>query len=124
VTDRNSGKVDDLNMDSEVAITMQSSNKFVSLSGTASIVEDQAKINELWREVWKVWFPEGKESESVILLRIEPTRGEYWDNSGLNGVKYLLKAGKAYLQGTKPETDAAINASVSLSSHPGITHRG
>ena len=114
VTDRNSGKIADLMLDKEVAVTMQSSSKFVSLSGIASPVDDRAKLNELWSEAWKVWFPEGKASDSIVLLRIEPTRGEYWDNSGLNGVKYLLKAGKAYLQGKRPETDVAINASVSL----------
>jgi general stress protein 26 len=114
VTDRHSGKIADLAIDTEVAITMQSSRKFVSLSGTASTVDDQAKLDELWSEAWKVWFPEGKKSESIILLRIEPARGEYWDNSGFNGVKYLLKAGQAYLQGKKPETDASTNASVSL----------
>lgn len=114
VTDRNSGKVADLMLDSEVAVTMQGSSKFVSLSGIAHPVDDRAKIDELWNEAWKVWFPKGKASDSILLLRVEPTRGEYWDNSGLSGVKYLLKAGKAYLQGERPSTDAATNASISL----------
>ncbi|GAA5505809.1 pyridoxamine 5'-phosphate oxidase family protein [Novipirellula caenicola] len=114
VTDRNSGKVADLMLDDDVAVTMQGSNKFVSLSGKAHAVDDQAKIDELWNEAWKVWFPEGKSSPSLVLLRVEPTRGEYWDNSGASGLKYLVKAGKAYLQGERPEKDASINASVSM----------
>jgi general stress protein 26 len=114
VTDRNSGKVADLMLGSDVVVTMQGSGKFVSLSGTAHPVDDQAKLEELWNETWKVWFPEGKPSESIMLLKIDPTSGEYWDNSGLTGVKYLLKAGKAYLQGERPEVDASTNASVSL----------
>ncbi|QDV45581.1 Pyridoxamine 5'-phosphate oxidase [Stieleria neptunia] len=114
VTERNSGKVSDLMLDSEVAVTMQSSSKFVSLSGTAHPSDDQAKLDELWSEGWKVWFPEGKSSDTILLLRIEPSQGEYWDHSGLTGVKYLLKAGKAYLQGERPATDAEANASVSM----------
>lgn len=114
VTDRHSGKVTNLLHAAQVAVTMQSSSKFASMSGVAHVVDDRNKVNELWREAWKVWFPEGKASDSILLLRIEPTRGEYWDNSGINGVKYLIKAGKAYLQGKRPETDPAINASVSL----------
>jgi general stress protein 26 len=114
VTDRNSGKIADMMLDSEIAITMQCSNKFVSLSGVAAIVDDPSKIDELWRDAWKVWFPDGKSSESIILIHIKPTRGEYWDNSGLAGVKYFLKAGKAYLWGKRPESDASINASVTL----------
>ncbi|MDV6029269.1 MAG: general stress protein [Phycisphaera sp. RhM] len=114
VTERDSGKVSDVALDSEVAVTMQASNKFVSISGTAHPSDDRAKLDELWSEGWKVWFPDGKASEKILLLRIEPSRGEYWDHSGLTGVKYLLKAGTAYLQGERPATDAATNASVSM----------
>lgn len=114
VTDRMSGKIADLKQDSQVAITMQSSGKFVSLSGVAAAIDDRVTLNELWRETWKIWFPDGKSSESIILIRIQPTHGEYWDNSGLEGLTYLLKAGTAYLQGKQPETDASINAKVSL----------
>lgn len=114
VTDRNSGKIADLRLDSDVAVVMQSRNKFVSLSGIAHAVDNSVKLDELWNEAWKVWFPEGKDSNSLVLLRIEPGRGEYWDNAGLTGVKYLLKSGKAYLQGERPQTDPSTNASVSL----------
>ncbi len=114
VTDRSSGKIANLMLDAEVAVAMQSSNKFLSISGTAHAVDDRAKLNELWNEAWKVWFPDGKASQSIVLLRIDPTHGQYWDNSGMTGVKYLLQTGKAYLQGKRPETDEANNASVSL----------
>ncbi len=114
VSDRNSGKIADLMLDSDVAITMQSSRKFVTLSGECRVVDDQAKIDSLWKEPWKVWFPEGKSDPSIVLLKIEPSRGEYWDNSGIAGLKYLIKAGKAYLQGERAETDESVNASVSL----------
>ena len=114
VTDRNSGKIADLMHDNDVAVTMQSGRKFVTISGECRVVEDQAKINELWNEAWKVWFPGGKADPSIVLLKIEPQRGEYWDNSGVAGLKYLIKAGKAYLQGERAETDDSVNASVSL----------
>ncbi|QDV68928.1 Pyridoxamine 5'-phosphate oxidase [Rosistilla carotiformis] len=114
VTDRNSGKVADLMLDVEVAVTMQGKGKFVSISGTAQAVDDRAKLNELWNEAWKVWFPEGKASEAIVLLRIEPIHGQYWDNSGLQGISYLIKAGKAYLQGERPSTSDATNAFVPL----------
>jgi general stress protein 26 len=114
VTDRNSGKIADLMLDRDVAITMQSSRKFVALSGECRVVDDQAKIESLWRELWKVWFPKGTADPSIVLLKVEPARGEYWDNSGMAGLKYLIKAGTAYLQGERAETDESINASVSL----------
>ncbi|MBA3480646.1 MAG: hypothetical protein H0T51_02420 [Pirellulales bacterium] len=42
--------------------------------------------------------------------------GEYWDNSGLSGVKYFIEAGKAYLSGTKPDVagDPRIHGKVNL----------
>lgn len=114
VTDRHSGKVSEMNASANVVLAMQSASKFVSLSGLATAVDDRAKLDELWSEAWKVWFPDGKSSPSIVLLRIDPSHGQYWDNSGLQGVKYLIKAGKAYLQGDRPETGSDINASVTL----------
>ncbi len=114
VSDRNSGKIADVTLDNDVAVNMQSSRKFVSLSGECRVVDDRGKIESLWQEAWKVWFPGGKSDPSIVLLKVEPTRGEYWDNSGTSGVKYLIKAGSAYLQGERASTDASINASVRL----------
>lgn len=114
VTDRNSGKINDLTADHDVAVTMQSSTKFVTVSGTCRVVDDRAKIEALWNEAWAVWFPKGKTDPSIVLLQVDPERGEYWDNGGLSGIKYLIKAGKAYIDGERPETDESINASVSM----------
>jgi len=114
ITDRNSGKVADLMLDQEVAVTMQSSKLFVTLTAKAHLIDDPDKVKDLWRDAWKVWFPEGPASQSIALLKVEPTRGEYWDNSGVEGVKYLIKTGKAYLEGERASTDESINARVSL----------
>ena len=114
VTDRHSGKVADLMLDDEVAVTMQGGKKFVALSAKCEAIDNQKMIDDLFNEAWKVWFPEGRTDESLLLLKIEPSQGEFWDNSGLKGVKYLFKAGKAYLTGDRPEVDDSQNASVSL----------
>lgn len=114
VTDRHSGKITDLTVDADVAVTMQSDRKFVTLSGKCRVVDDPSKIESLWKEVWKVWFPEGKTDPSLVLLKVETTHGEYWDNSGMAGLKYLITAGKAYLQGERPSVDESVNASVTL----------
>ncbi|MCO8122040.1 pyridoxamine 5'-phosphate oxidase family protein [Stieleria sp. TO1_6] len=114
VTDRNSGKIAELMLDSDVAVTLQGSKTFVSLSGVCRVVDDRAKIESLWNEAWKVWFPAGKSDPAITLLKVQPERGEYWDNSGFSGWKYLFKAGKAYLQGEQPEKDDSISAKVTL----------
>ena len=115
-TDRHSAKVDELERDGHVAVTMQSKTTFVSLSGTASVVDDRAKLAQLWKVEWKVWFPGGKDDPNIVLLRVDGTRGEYWDNSGTSGLKYLIEAGKALVTGTRPDVgeDPKVHAKVSL----------
>ena len=116
ISDRHAAKVAEVEGDVQVNFTMQSKTMFVSLSGTASPVEDRAKVAKLWKEPWKVWFPGGKEDPNLLLLRIKGEIGEYWDNSGLRGIKYLFEAGKAYLTGSRPDVadDSKIHGKVSL----------
>lgn len=104
-SDRRSGKVEELARDSHAAVTMQSGSKYVSLSGTAAVVDDRAKVAELWKPAFQVWFPGGKDDPRLILLRLRGEAGEYWDNSGTGGVKYLIEAGKALVAETRPDVD-------------------
>ena len=115
-TDRHSAKVDELGRDGHVVVTMQSRTKFVSLSGKAAVVDDRAKLARLWKAEWKVWFPGGKDDPDVVLLRVHGNAGEYWDNSGASGIKYLIEAGRAYLAGEKPDVadDPKIHGKVNL----------
>jgi general stress protein 26 len=103
VTERHSGKLEEIARDGHVNVAMQSQMKFVSISGMAVAVDDPRKVAEVWNEGWKVWFPGGKDDPTLTLLKVDVDRGEYWDNSGMSGIKYLIEAGKAYLSGTKPD---------------------
>jgi general stress protein 26 len=105
LTEKHSPKIAEIAKDSRVVVTMQSSSKFVSLSGTAAPVEDRERVARLWKLEWKVWFPGGKDDPNLILIRVEGNSGEYWDNSGMNGVQYLFEAGKALLTGSRPTID-------------------
>lgn len=105
LTDRHSGKIEELEQDPHVVVTMQSRAKFVSLSGTAAPVEDRARVARLWELEWQAWFPGGKDDPNLVLLRVDGHEGEYWDNSGTSGLKYLVEAGKALLTGTRPNVD-------------------
>ena len=54
--------------------------RYVSVSGTAQLVRDPAKIDELWRPEFKIWFPQGKDDPEIALLRVSLERAEYWDS--------------------------------------------
>jgi general stress protein 26 len=103
LTGRHSGKVMELAQDAHVAVTMQSTSKFVSVSGSAETVEDRDRVARLWRVEWEVWFPGGPKDPDLMLLRVKANAAEYWDNSGTSGLKYLFEAGKALLTGTRPD---------------------
>lgn len=116
LTQADSSKMDEIAQENRVNVAMQSKLQFVSISGTVEAVRDPAKVNELWNESWKAWFPGGKDDPKLVLLKVYGASGEYWDNSGANGIKYLIEAGKAYLSGTRPdvEHDPAIHGKVRL----------
>jgi general stress protein 26 len=116
LTQSNSGKMDEIASDDHVNVVMQSKLKFVSISGKVLPVKDRAKVAALWSESWKTWFPGGKDDPKLMLLKVDGEVGEYWDNSGSSGIKYLIEAGKAYLSGTRPdvEGDPKIHGKVAL----------
>jgi general stress protein 26 len=57
-TDIETHKMDELESDSHVNISYlnHKSMEWVSVSGLGRIVQDRAKIKELWRPDWKAWF--------------------------------------------------------------------
>jgi general stress protein 26 len=107
--------VREIETEPRVAVTVQGKLKFASVSGRAHIMRDKALIEKLWREGWKLWFPEGKDDPSLCLIRFDGESGEYWDTSGTRGVKFALRAAKAYVRGERLEQrDASQNAKVNL----------
>jgi general stress protein 26 len=114
VTSVGSPKVAEIDSYPSVTLTFQRANEFASLSGEMTIVTDRALIHRLWREPWKVWFPQGKDDPSIALLRFDARRGEYWDNSGAEGLEYVFEAVKAYATGETPATSRDQNAKVAL----------
>jgi general stress protein 26 len=56
-------------------------NRYVSLSGLATILRDQRKAEELWSAAYRAWFPEGLDDPNLVLLKVEVEGAEYWDAS-------------------------------------------
>ncbi len=71
---------------------------YVSVSGHAEEVDDQAKIDELWSPMAKPWFPEGKEDPELTLLKVEMDTVEYWDSTSSRMVR-LFEMARAILTG-------------------------
>lgn len=74
----------------------------VSLSGHATINNDQALIDKYWSPFVDVWFEGGKEDPSVTLLEIKIDSGEHWDAEDSKIVQFMELA-KAKIADEKPD---------------------
>lgn len=93
-----------------LAYAAPGSQNYVSLSGTASVVRDQAKVRELWSDLDKVWFKNGPDDPDVVFLKVVPTDAEYWDGVGIVGQTF----GYLQLKLTDTTPDLGENRKVRL----------
>jgi general stress protein 26 len=103
VSSIDSPKADEIRDDPRVSATFQKERKFVALSGRGELVRDRAKIAALWKDTWKVWFPNGKDDPSIALIRVAVEDAEYWDNAGAKGVRFAFEAVKGLIAGERPQ---------------------
>lgn len=102
VSSIDSPKADEIREDPRVSATFQKERRFVALSGRAELVRDRAKIDALWKEAWRVWFPNGKNDPSIALIRVNVEDAEFWDNAGAKGVRYVFEAVKGLIARERP----------------------
>jgi general stress protein 26 len=77
-TDLRSSKVEQL---SQLNLSFSDMGKatYVSICGRGEIHADQERIDELWTAFARPWFPEGRTSNDLVLLKVVPDAAEYWD---------------------------------------------
>jgi general stress protein 26 len=81
-TDRESAAVAQVRHRPEVNVTVSGSAEWVSLNGTAVVVEEVEKKRELWNKGVEAWFPDGPDAEHIVLLKVDAHSAEYWDTPG------------------------------------------
>lgn len=81
-TNANAPKVDEVQGHQKVNVSYAEpkDQKYVSISGTAELVRDRQKIEELWDPTYKAWFPKGLEDPDLALLKVSIDQAEYWDS--------------------------------------------
>ena len=76
--------------------------RYVSISGTAQVIRDRARIDELWKPEFKMWFPKGKDDPEIALLRVSLEKAEYWDSPS-STIGYALSFVSSLVTGKEPE---------------------
>ena len=84
-----------------VAYADPGDDSYVSISGTAKVVNDLAKKEQLWSPMAKAWFPGGPTDEDLALLEVRIVHAEYWD-VGDSKMVQLAKMAKAAVTGERP----------------------
>lgn len=82
LSSRDSRKVAHITADPHVGVALTSRDVWISINGTASVVDDRARVSELWTTQMEGWFPQGPEDPSVVAIRVDGDTAEYWDTPG------------------------------------------
>ena len=89
------------------------SNNYVSVTGTADLVEDRAKLDELWSDMYNMYFEGGKEDPNVQLIKINAEGAEFWESGGK--VRTLFARAKTLIPGQKADaSEMGRNETVKL----------
>jgi general stress protein 26 len=98
ITARSTQHTHDLTADSRVALSFSSRSAWVALTGKAYVVDDTAKLQELWNTFAEAWLPGGPDNAEAVLIRVDVERGEYWDTPG-GTIASVISFAKAKLTG-------------------------
>ena len=77
-------------------------NRYVSVTGNASIVHDRDKAKELWKPAFTTYFPRGLDDSHVALLVVRIEVAEYWD-TGSSKMAQLFSRKRSAHHGDDPE---------------------
>ena len=103
-TSSKSGKISSIRNDQHinVAYADPDSQRYVSVSGRAELVNDRKKVHELWTPMMLAWFTNGENDPEISLIRVRVESAEYWDSPSSTLV-HLIGFAKALLTGERPQ---------------------
>ena len=83
-----------------LAFADTSGNKYVSITGAATVTNDRAKIGELWTPDNKAFW-DSKDDPDIRLITVRPDDAEVWDSPGM--IVATVKMLTAAVTGSKME---------------------
>lgn len=95
-----------------VSLSNDKRSEWTSIAGTAEVVHDRAKAEQLWSKPLETWFPDGLDTPGLTLLKVHGETAEYWD-AATSKVKQLLGMHRA-IQRDNPDEFPADNRTVDL----------
>jgi general stress protein 26 len=88
-------------------------NSYVSIRGTAQVVDDLERKKALWNAAYEKFLQTSYDDPNIILIKVDTETAEYWETG--NKTK-TVKAFFKKMVGQQPEGDSDINKTVDLNS--------
>jgi general stress protein 26 len=111
LSDRRHHKDDEIHINDNVCVAFadNSGMRYVSVTGTATVLEDRSKVHDLWDASNKAFWDD-ENDPNICVLRVRPSMAEFW--AGAGKIVTTVKMAAAALTGAKP--DLGINRKVAL----------
>jgi general stress protein 26 len=113
-TDKDTDKDEDVRRDARACLTFADTRDqtYVSVSGRIALIHDREQIMGHWNEGAEIYYPNGKDDNSIVLMRFTPESGEYWDAPS-SPIVIAIKFLQAKASGERPELGTQGSARLS-----------
>jgi general stress protein 26 len=85
-----------------VNVAYSGTSSWLSLSGSATVLDASDKKKELWNTFVEAWFPEGQDDPSIVVVKVAGESAHYWESPGR--VAMTLDMVKSRVTGNPPES--------------------
>jgi general stress protein 26 len=102
LTDARHRKDDEIARDPNVNLAFAGAGdqEYVSVTGTATVTNDRARIKELFSTPAKAWW-QSADDPNIRVLKVLPDDAEFWDSPGT--IVSYVKMAAAAMTGNRPE---------------------
>ena len=84
LTDADTPKAEEIRRNQSVCLALadNKSQKYVSISGHAEMIDDKERVKKYWSVYDKAFWPD-KNDPRIRILRVTPESAEFWEGAGM-----------------------------------------
>lgn len=90
------------NEESRYVVSNDSQALYVAVKGVLHRSDDPQKLEEVWNEMAKLWFEEGKQDPDLELIYLQPKTAEVWLGPE-SGLKFFWSVVKSKVTDEEPD---------------------